>query len=179
MEILVIRHARTIYNEQELINGGIADDQLSPAGLAQIPDIIRSVEGYSFTEIYASTMIRSIETATPIAEHFHVPLKQDARIIEVNMGSFNGKPWRSTVPIFGLNSSDLLSTCEYDFSHFGGESAADTKARVMSFIDELKQNTDSKPLIVCHGGVMRWLYYISTGEKSGRIPNGKVLELKF
>jgi len=179
VRILVIRHAKTIYNEKELINGSIDDDSLSAAGIAQIPQIIESIKKYTFTELYSSTMVRSIDTAKPIAEYFHVPLLEDARLVEVDLGSFNGQPWESTTPIFGLNSSGLLSSCEYDFSPYGGESAEDTRVRLTSFVNDLKQKPTSKPLIVCHGGIMRWFYFLSTGDKSGRIPNGTVFELEI
>lgn len=179
MKIYIIRHAKTVYNEKELINGNLDDDKLSPAGISQIPEMIKAIKEIDFSDIYTSTMIRAIETAQPIADYYHRPLTEDKRLIEVNFGSFNGKSWESTVSEFGLNSSGLLSSCEYDFTQFGGESAADTRLRIKSFIADLKRKSDSKPLLVCHGGIMRWFYFLSTGEKYGRIPNGTVLELNI
>jgi len=177
MKIYVMRHAKTVYNEKELINGSLDDDRLSPAGMVQIPELIEAIKGIRFTTIYTSTMVRAIETAQPIADYFHVPLLKDSRLVEVDLGSFNGQPWESTTPIFGLNSSDLLSTCEYNFRPYGGESASDTQSRLASFIASLKKKPKEKPLIICHGGTMRWLYFMGTGEKYGRIPNGTVFEL--
>lgn len=179
MKIHVIRHAKTIYNEQELINGSLDDDRLSPAGIAQIPDLIEAIAEIKFTHLYTSTMARAIETAQPIADHFRLPLIEDPRLIEVNLGSFNGQPWESTTPILGLNSSGLLSSCDYDFTPYGGESAKDTEIRLKSFIKDLREEPGSRPMIICHGGIMRWLYFISTGEKYGRIPNGTVFELEI
>src|SRR5688500_9615079 len=179
MKLYAIRHAKTKYNEKELINGSLDDDGLSPAGLAQIPGLIEALKEVRFTNIYTSAMTRAVETAQPIADYFQMTLIKDSRLNEVNLGSFNGQPWESTVPVFGLNSSSLLSSCEYDFTEYGGESAADTKSRLVSFLDDLKQKPKTKPLIVCHGGIMRWFYFLSTGEKHGRIPNGTVFELEI
>ena len=124
-------------------------------------------------------MKRAIETAQPIADYYQKPLIEDKRLVEVDLGSFNGQPWESTTSVFGLNSSGLLSSCEYDFTKYGGESADDTKERLLSFIADLKQKSNSRPLVVCHGGIMRWFYFISTGKKHGRIPNGTVFELEI
>jgi broad specificity phosphatase PhoE len=179
MKIYVIRHAKTLYNEKELINGSLDDDRLSPAGIAQIPELIEAIKEIDFSNIYTSTMTRAIQTAEPIAGYYHASLIEDKRLAEVNLGSFNGQSWESTTPVFGLNSSGLLSGCEYDFTEYGGESASDTKARLTSFITDLKQKSESSPLIICHGGIMRWFYFLSTGKKYGRIPNGTVFKLNI
>jgi len=174
MQFIVVRHAATEYNEKELINGGLDDDGLSAKGLAQIDSIITNLADYSFEVMYTSPMHRSIQTAMPIAVHYGVELRQDPRISEVNLGSFNGQGWDSTIPDFGMNSSQLLSTCEYDFTPYGGESCDDTRARVQAFLDDLRKRPNETPLIVSHGGIMRWFYYLCTGEKVGRIPNASV-----
>lgn len=50
MQFIVIRHARTAYNENELING-VIDEGLSPAGFAQIDSLVASLADYEFTTI--------------------------------------------------------------------------------------------------------------------------------
>jgi broad specificity phosphatase PhoE len=173
MQLVVIRHARTAFNEKELINGTI-DEELSPAGLGQIDDLVESLAGQDFNVVYASPLKRSVQTATPIAQKRNVPLAIDARITEVDLGSFNGKSWDSTIPDFGLNSSGVLSSCEYDFRPYGGEAASETQARVQSFIDDLKNRPNERPLVVSHGGILRWFYFLCTGKKTGRIPNSSI-----
>jgi len=173
MQIIAIRHAATEYNEKELINGTI-DEPLSEKGLQQLPDLIDKLAEYGISAVYASPLKRSVQTAEPIAEHYNLEVHIDARLTEVDMGSFNGKPWSSTIPDFGLNSSGVLSSCEYDFEPFGGENADETRARVQSFLDDLKAAGQDKPLVVCHGGILRWFYYLCTGQKAGRIPNSSV-----
>jgi broad specificity phosphatase PhoE len=113
MQLIVVRHAKTNYNEKELINGSLDDDRLSSSGLAQIPTIITNLTSYNFNTIYTSPMHRSLQTAKPVAEYYKLQLITDARISEVNLGSFNGKGWDATIPALGLNSSQLLSSCEY------------------------------------------------------------------
>jgi alpha-ribazole phosphatase len=170
MQIITIRHAATPFNQKELINGSI-DENLSSKGRKQIPEIIESLAKYKFDVIYASPMKRSLQTAKPIAEHYKVDLKQDPRLTEVGLGSFEGQAWDSTIPIFGINSSGVLSSCDYDFTPYGGENSDQVRARVQSFIDDLRTSGHQRPLIVCHGGIIRWFYFLCTGTKTGRIPN--------
>jgi len=87
MQIIAVRHASTWFNEQELINGQI-DEGLSPKGLGQIHGLIESLAVYDFTNVYCSTMKRSVQMAGPIARHYKLPLKKDARSAEVDLGSF-------------------------------------------------------------------------------------------
>ena len=173
MQVIAIRHAATEFNEKELING-VIDEPLSAKGLQQLPGLVDSLRSYTFSVIYASPLQRSVQTAQPIAERYKLPIRIDKRLIEVNLGSFNGQSWDATIPDFGLNSSGVLSSCEYDFTPYGGESADETRARVRNFIDELKTKPHDQPLVVCHGGILRWFYYLCTGQKAGRIPNSSV-----
>lgn len=170
MQLITIRHAATGYNEAELINGQ-QDEPLSAKGQEQIPQLIDAVSSYQFDIVYASTMRRAVQCAQPIAEYYGVPLKQDARLIEVGLGSFEGKPWDTTIPYFGVNSSGLLSSCKYDLTPFGGESAEQVRTRVQSFLGYLKRRPEQTPMVVAHGGIMRMIYHICTGETTGRIPN--------
>jgi probable phosphoglycerate mutase len=173
MQLIVIRHASTEYNEKELINGTI-DEDLSAKGLQQVDGLIASLSSHAFDVVYASPLKRAVQTATPLATHYGVLLYKDARLIEVSLGTFNGQSWGATIPDFGLDSSGLLSTCAYDFRPYGGESADETKKRVQSFLNDLKKKPGTTPLIVTHGGILRWFYYLCTGEKHGRVPNASI-----
>jgi broad specificity phosphatase PhoE len=178
MQFIAVRHASTVSNERELINGQI-DEGLSAKGLKQMPELIKNLADYQFDVVYVSTMKRSVQTGRPIAAHYDVPLKQDSRIIEVGLGSFEGKGWDSTTPKFGMNSSGMLSSCDYDFRPYGGESSEQVRTRVQSFLDDLKKEAGRTPLVIAHGGVLRWFHYLCTGKKAGRIPNLSVFEFKL
>lgn len=170
MHIIVIRHAQTEYNEKQLVNGWY-DEDISKRGRAEIPKLIEKLSSYSFDVMYASTLKRAIETATPIAEHFSVPLKTDQRIIDVGFGSFEGKSWDATFEELGHNAAELLGTCAYDYSPYGGESAAETRERVESFLADLKKRPNEVPLIVTHGGIVRWLYVVCADKNVRFIAN--------
>lgn len=167
MKILLIRHAPTEYNQKQLINGRRDDDGISEAGRAQLAEMLENLSSVDFDVIYCSPMTRATETAQAIADRYGKKIQIDEDLIEVGLGSFEGQGWDATIPDFGQNSSGVLSSCEYDFIPYGGESSDQVKARVQHFFKILRQNPEQKPLIVSHGGVMRMMYLLATGEKSG------------
>jgi broad specificity phosphatase PhoE len=170
MKLIVIRHALTEANEQEFINGQF-DDLLSENGRKEIPSIVKKLHPYKFDVIYSSPLKRAMETAMPVAEDHKVEIDVDRHLIEVNMGSFTRKPFASTVEELGMHSSELLNTYAYDLRSYGGESSEEVKHRVNSFLSDLKTSNHSSVLVVTHGGIIRWFYYLCKGEKVGRSPN--------
>ncbi len=170
MQLYAIRHARTSSNERQIINGQY-DDEISAGGRQEIPLLVEKLRPHKFDTIYSSPLRRAMGTALPIAEEHNVDINVDRRIIEVNMGSFSNKPYDSMVPIFGKTSSELLDTYEYDLRKYGGESAEEVRARVNSFMGELKTANYAAVLVVTHGGIIRWLHYLINGRKTGKVPN--------
>jgi alpha-ribazole phosphatase len=175
MKLIVIRHETTVLNEKGLINGRL-EDELSENGKKDLINLIDKLKGFKFTKIYSSPLHRALETAKPIAkDHNNIEILKDERLIEVDFGSFTGKPWDSTASYFHQgNSSEMLNTYNYDFSKFGGESFEDVKKRTYSFLDDLKKIDDNEILIVTHGGVIRWLYLHLKNQKVKTFPNGSI-----
>lgn len=178
MKLLIIRHAATQYNAEHRINGDL-DEPLSDIGKSQLPTIVASLHHYPIDIIFSSPLKRTTATALPIAEDHTTTITIDRRLIEVDAGSLAGKTYDATMERFGLNSSDLLSTYSYDFSTYGGETSEHVAARVQSFLDELRQQPYNCVLLVAHGGINRWIYYLCTGQKIGAHPNGSILTCEW
>jgi broad specificity phosphatase PhoE len=177
MKIYVVRHASTEYNEKHLINGQ-HDDKLSSKGLKELPELVENLKSYNFTTIYSSPLKRALETAEAVSSATDIDIIQDNRLMEVNFGSFTSKNWASMEDIFGMTSRELLDTYSYDLRPYGGESALQVKARLEDFLSHLFKNADQTPLIVTHGGVIRWLYLLLSGEKTSFKPNASIHEFK-
>jgi alpha-ribazole phosphatase/probable phosphoglycerate mutase len=178
MKLVVVRHATTELNAQQKLNSRI-DEDLSAAGLAQLPGVVNSVKDYQLEALYASTLKRAVQTALPIAEAHGLEVILDERLMEVDCGSFNGQSYESTVPVFGVNSRDLLSTYAYDMSEYGGETYAQVEARINSFLDDLRKQSYTTVLIMTHGGIVRVFNYLLSGEKISLTQNGGVHEYEL
>ena len=173
MKIIVVRHASTIYNESHLINGQ-HDDNLSPAGLKELPQLVEKLKSYEFSTIYSSPLKRALETAQAVSKARYIPIVQDKRLMEVNFGTFTSKNWDSMIDIFGMPSRELLDTYSYDLRPYSGESAEQVKTRIEDFLNDLYKKTEQQTLLVTHGGIIRWLYFILSGEKTTFKPNASI-----
>lgn len=173
MELIVIRHATTKYNSKGLINGQ-HDDQLSPEGLNELPILVNKLKPYKFNIIYTSPLKRALQTSKAIVAARNTNLKVDPRLMEVNFGSFTSENWDSLKTVFGLNSRDLLDSYKYDLQPYGGESAEQVKARVLSFLTDISKQPNQKPVIVTHGGIIRWIYLLTTNQKTSYYPNSSI-----
>lgn len=170
MKLYVVRHSITNGNILGHINGQL-DDLLTDEGRANIQNIVEKLHEVQIDAVYASPLQRTVDTATPIAADHSLPVVKDARLIEVGMGSFEGKPYGSTVEYFGLDSPSLLSSYNYDLSAYGGESVGQVENRVRSLIDDLSKSGNETILLVTHGGTMRMINYVCTGQKIGTSHN--------
>ena len=66
MELLLIRHGLPVRRELE---DGIADPELSTAGLAQAEHLADYLDTEPLDAVYASPLQRAYQTALPIAAH--------------------------------------------------------------------------------------------------------------
>jgi alpha-ribazole phosphatase len=106
--------------------------------------------------VWTSPSRRCRELADRIAEILSVPLSADPRLLELDFGQWEGKPWDNT-PRADLDrwAADLLG-----FRPQGGESGAELVARVKDFRDGLNQDC----VVVSHGGPLRVLSALLRGE---------------
>lgn len=176
MKLLVARHGLTQTNKDQVINGRL-DEPLTEEGKRQAKELAEKLRSAGIEAIYSSPLKRTSMTALPIAEKINVEINIDRRIIEVDVGRFQGQPDTMAEKEFGCKISGLLDTYSYDFRDSErGESSEQVEARIRSFIEDLKETPYKCVLVVTHGGIVRWFSYICTGQKIGRQPNAKVLE---
>ncbi len=69
MELLLIRHALPIRRE---LTEGVADPELSEAGVAQALHLAEYLASEELHAIYASPLKRAQQTAAPLAERFRL-----------------------------------------------------------------------------------------------------------
>lgn len=175
MKLTIIRHATTEANKKRLFNGQY-DEDLSEEGFQDLPKIVEKLHNFDFDVIIASTLKRAVQSATPICIDHNITLRTDPRIVELNAGSFTMQPTDSLKGTFGMIMPDLLDTYDYDFNDFGGENSHQVKKRVESFLKDVRSSDARHVLIVTHGGIIRWLHYLITGEKMGVSKNLAVHE---
>lgn len=134
-------HGTTKDNEAD-ISSGWKDAELSELGRRQSKELAELTKDKHFDAVFCSDLKRAKDSATIAWGHKH-KIIPDQRLRECNYGKFNG------------GASDIVEPmqekeCIYD-KFPEGESYEDVKARMVSFLEFLKQNYSGKRVaIVAH-----------------------------
>ena len=148
MELLLIRHALPVRRELEQ---GIADPELSEAGVAQAQRLADYLASESIDALYSSPLRRARQTAAPIAAVTGL----DTVIVD------DVAEWDRTsseyVPIEELKATDdprwrAMVAGEFDMHD---ETPESFRARVVRAVDEIvDRHPGGRVAITCHGGVV-------------------------
>ena len=85
-----VRHGES--GDMTVVNTLVPGPDLTDAGEQQAQALVNAVSGNGIDDIYASTMIRSQETAAPLAEALHLPINVLSGLNEIDAGIFEGIP---------------------------------------------------------------------------------------
>jgi alpha-ribazole phosphatase len=150
LNVALIRHPAP------LVGAGICygrlDLPLHPDGITAIQAIVDQLADFAGRTVWSSPARRCLALAEAITNCTSPLPRQDARLLELDFGKWEGKPWDS-VPRDGLDrwAADPLS-----FAPPGGESGAALIARVRSFYQLLMAEGENC-VVVSHGGPLKVL----------------------
>ena len=152
MNVYITRHGETRYNKVELMQG-LTDEPLSEVGIRQAHETRETLKDLKFDAVYASPLIRARQTASIVGNIPEEDLIIDERIIEVDFGKYELKPYRK----LGVAMTLYWALPEIFPAPKTVESVKSMVARSRSFIEDLKKKDYENVLIVCHGGIIRAL----------------------
>lgn len=153
MEILLIRHGES-EGDRLKVHEGRADFSLTDLGLKQVHRMAERVNNDFAPElIWASTLKRSKETATLLAETVGCPIHFEDDLMEHNNGVLAGVPFEEAkkIPMPKFPHERIEN----------GESAIEFRMRMeMIFSKILALSTNYKRIaIVAHGGVIHHILH--------------------
>ena len=157
-----VRHGRTEFNRDGIIQGGRVDSPLAEESVWQVGDTARALAGVDFARCYTSPLGRARQTAKIILAGRDVPITPLDDLREFDFGTIDGKPYQR----FGARF--VWCYLRQDFSSVGGETGAQVRARVRrAFQTMYDQSTDGENVLVtAHGALMRYAlleFYRSLG----------------
>lgn len=145
MSIYFVRHGQTDWNKDGYLQGQ-SDIELNEEGLRQAEIVKEALRDIPLDKLICSPLKRTRKTAEVISEGRHLPMIEDARLIERNFGELEGKHrsyWKD-ISFWELDS---------DAGH-GIEPMEQLFDRIYRFLDEIiEEAVDRNILIVAHGGV--------------------------
>lgn len=162
--VWLLRHGSTDSNERGKLLGW-RDEPLSDAGRADVVSIRERIATLAAGRVWSSDLSRAVDTARLLTGR---EPRLDSRLREIDFGDLEGLTWDELSPA----QRGMLSR----FSSFeapGGETVAQLRARVHSFLAELGSGSH---LVVTHGGVIRLLIG-ERGDRSGIRP-GELVKLE-
>ena len=93
MKILLVRHGQTDYNHNNRMQGS-SDILLNDAGRRQCKKLRMELNNKKIDACYSSPLIRAFETAMILVGD-KVEIKKDTRLIERDLGEYEGKERKS------------------------------------------------------------------------------------
>ncbi|OBH09055.1 histidine phosphatase family protein [Mycobacterium sp. E1747] len=106
--VTFIRHAQSESNASGVIDTSVPGPGLTPEGQGQAQQVAHQAGRKDYDGIYASTMVRTQQTAAPLASELGKQVQVLQGIQEINAGWFEGKPIAEEASTFLLAPSDWL-----------------------------------------------------------------------
>lgn len=180
--IYYVRHGKTEFNRDGIIQGGNVDSPLVAESMHLIEDTRRAFEPLEIAHAWCSPLGRARKTAELVLTGHQTPLEPLETLREVDFGSLDGRDANKL-------STKLLFSAGYlaqNFTPWGGEQAKDVRARVRSAFTAMYNAAEHGDTICAfaHGSLFRYvLQEFGTGSalglKSRKIhtPNASVATL--
>lgn len=155
--VYLVRHGESIANTQGIYQGQTYDTCLSELGKKQVEALGEFLAKEPIERIISSPLTRTRETADAIAKrHDGICVEIDPTIIETNHGEWEGKSvhvikkqWPREYRIWQVEPSKA------EFP--GGETYADTRARVFQWWKQIMPTIRGATVIVTHDNIVRAL----------------------
>ncbi len=158
----LVRHGRTLWNEQGLLQG-FGNSDLTEQGVKGAKQTGEALQRIPFVAAYSSCLQRTIDTAQYILGERDVPLFQHKGLNEQYFGSWEG------LPVEKLRSLDefhqmLKDAANYKAQSNGGETFEQLAKRAMKALQDIIQiHEQGNILIVSHGHTLRLLLALLAG----------------
>jgi len=160
-----VRHGRTEFNRDHVIQGGRADSPLDPEGIPAIRATAVAISGIPFASCYASPLKRVLRTATILTEGRDLPVQNLDDLREFDFGDIDGHPYD------GRRLTFAHCFVHQDFSPVHGETGEKVRSRVRSAFSAMYDASvdGDQVLVVGHGAFLRYvLLEFGTGNRLAR-----------
>ncbi|CAM3723623.1 histidine phosphatase family protein [Mesobacillus zeae] len=168
LQLYVIRHGETEWNVEKRSQGRL-DSALTEKGRRDAHSLGERLKETEFEWIYCSPSGRTMETASIVAGNRSIPLVTDERLMEIDLKDWQGKTEDEVKKEYPKSFQQYWNEPElYDGG--SGESFADVRNRLASFLQELEESSLSgNVLVITHGIVIKTLYLLCREQETERI----------
>ena len=158
--VLLIRHGHTDAIGRTLV-GRLPGVRLSPLGRAQAERLPARLAGRDIEAIYASPLVRTRETAAPLAAARALDVQTLDSLLEADFGEWTGLAFDALEPLDAWRRfNESRGTAPVP----GGETALEAQARIVGALDALRlRHAGSTIAVFSHADPIRYavLHYAS------------------
>jgi len=158
MTLTFVRHGESEANEAGVINTSVPGPHLTPKGQQQAVDIADVLKGNGYDGVYASSMIRTQETAQPLATELNMPVTVLPGLREIDAGVFEGQSEDSGLGRIGYVLGPAAWTLGARFVPVLGSTDGNAfDARVDDAVQKIYDSGDRNAVLFSHGAtIMFW-----------------------
>lgn len=151
-----VRHAESEANAAGVINTDVPGPGLSPKGEGQAQQLAHKLARNHYDGIYASTMVRTQETAAPLAQELGKQVKILPGLREISAGWFDGKPNSMAKSTYLLAPADWLKGDMQDAIP-GSVSGKQFNDQFTAAVQKIYDSGQKNPIAFSHGeSIMYW-----------------------
>lgn len=173
IKVYFIRHGETEWNKIGRFQGW-TDIPLSEHGLKQAEALGKRFEreGIQLDRIYASPLIRAVQTAQPLSDLYGLPIETIDCFKEMNYGEWDGLTFTELKQKYGREFIGFILAPHK--GTFPGEGTFDNVVeRVKPGLEQVfgEENKDKTIAVVGHGGIIRLTLFYLLGMDYGLYNN--------
>ncbi len=152
MLTLLIRHASTPETGR-VLTGWRPGVHLSPQGEQEVAALVERLQSVRIDAVYASTIDRALETATPLARSHRLRVRIRKPLGDVRYGDWEGRSLKALART-KLWSQILARPSDIRFPN--GETIRETQARAIGAIERIRSDHAGRTVaIVTHADIVR------------------------
>jgi len=152
--VYLVRHAKSVGNVIRIFQGR-CNLGLSDEGKAQLPQLAEWFRYVHLDAIYASPLLRTMQTAEAVNNYHKLPIQTDDGLREIFAGEWEGQKF-SELPTLFPEEWYRWTQDNANFVAPNGESVVQVYERMSETIDRIARENDGKDIaIVSHGCALR------------------------
>ncbi len=154
--VTFVRHGQSEGNASGLADTSVPGPNLTELGRKQAQAAADTLRSKDFDGVYASNMVRSQQTAAPLAADLDEPVEVLPGLREIEAGQFEGTPAADAATTFFLAPAQWLEG-NLDAAIPGSISGTEFNDRFTEAVQEIYDSGDKNPVAFAHGGsIMLW-----------------------
>ncbi len=151
-----VRHAQSLGNASGLIDSTVPGPDLTDLGYRQARAVANTLSANGYDGIYASTMVRTHETAAPLSESLGEPVTVLPGLREIEAGAYEGQPEANARDLFTAPMAWLRG--DRDAQIPGSIDGNEFDARFDEAVATIYDSGDAGPVAFSHSGAtMIWV----------------------